>query len=360
MKNIVLLLMFLFPGVLLADHGKVEDSLFVVESADGSRGSAFLMKDDDGIWMVSNYHVVSSSNRIEFVSMNNKERKLELPEELEIAKDRDVVRFRVNEECGFDMASGWEFDDVVYAYGNSGGLGIITKSKGAVVGKGLKDVEVSCEIIPGNSGGPVINDKNQVVGVASYIVKPTALAISKNMSETFSASKLAWLEDKLKEVKGTRYEDTRRFAIPLKDVVWQKFSLENFRKESAEFVERRSLYHRLDKIISMSLDGTVKISETMGEPVLEKRWVQKYNKEVPSSFHDGRLYGRPSDFFKRYSKMLFDMHDLMAAAVDAQREQTPSVFTSTYFSSELSDHAEHTAKLIDFLNMAAEEYKTHR
>ena len=125
-------------------------------------------------------------------------------------------------------------------------------------------------------------------------------------------------------------------------------------------MERRSLYHRLNKIIAMSLDGTVKIPETMGEPVLEKRWMQKYNKEVPSSFHDGRLYGRPSDFFKRYSKLLFDMHDQMAAAIAAQREQTPSVLTSTYFSSELSDHAEHTSELIDFLNMAAEEYKTHR
>ncbi|MFA7257103.1 MAG: serine protease [Kiritimatiellales bacterium] len=366
MKQAAFFLLLFFSGVLLADTEKVqvEDFLFTVESADGSRGSAFLMKDDDGVWMVSNYHVISGSNQVQFISMNDKERKFELPGEVEIASDRDAIRFRVEDVAGFEMASGCGFDDIVYAFGNSGGLGVITKSKGTVIGKGPDDVEVSCEIIPGNSGGPVINESNQVVGIASYIVKPLTVEISKNLTGKLTSSERARLENKINEVKGTRYEDTRRFAISLQDIVWQKVPIDVFHRESAEFLKQKSLYQRLNIIIAMVLKGTVKIPETVGEPFLENRWVRHYNREIPQSFISGlgRLYANDSweSFYRRYCRELFDMHDRLSEVVDAQQEQERSMFTASYFSNELSEQAELTSKILGMVKMAAEEYQQHR
>ena len=82
----------------------------------------------------------------------------------------------------------------VVAYGNSGGENIITELPGKILGIGPNEVEISCGIISGNSGGPVLDQRSQVIGVATYI-----------KSNTDSGA------------TGTRFDGVRRFAIRISE-----------------------------------------------------------------------------------------------------------------------------------------------
>ena len=97
----------------------------------------------------------------------------------------------------------------IIAYGNSGGENIITELPGKVLGIGPNEIEISCGIISGNSGGPVLDQRNEVLGVATYI-----------KSNTNSGA------------AGTRFEGIRRFAIRLGEAdKWNTIPKEVFETE---------------------------------------------------------------------------------------------------------------------------------
>ena len=113
----------------------LEDCLFTVQKDGRESGSGFLLKDTNGIWMVSNDHVVKQDGEIKFIGMTDESRVYTLPETIEVAANRDAVRFKTEESDGFVLTDACSFDEKVFAFGNSGGLGVITKSEGKVVGK---------------------------------------------------------------------------------------------------------------------------------------------------------------------------------------------------------------------------------
>jgi len=366
MKKRILWVLLFAVGVLFGESQdvQVEDFLFTVECDDGSRGSAFLMKDADGVvWMVSNYHVIAGAASSEFISMNDKNDVLTLPDEIEMAVDRDVIRFRVDRKDGFALADDCHFDDTVFAFGNSGGLGVITKSKGAVVGKGNRDIEVSCEIIPGNSGGPVISGSNEVVGVASYIIMPAALELSETLTKNLPAAQRARLERQLKEVKGTRYEGARRFAIPVDNVEWQSLTLEVFRGESELFEGQKVRFGKIRNILSVAFTMTRSISEEAGEPFIEARWVRQYNRNVPESLYsyDGRYYhvrhGSVDRFYRNYGRALFDLHENLTEVVEDQYESAKEELIVRYFRSEMDDQKEDMFEWLETVLVVSEACK---
>ena len=108
-----------------------------------------------------------------------------MPFELELADHydasspsglEDLARFPVNlkeGETAYEIASvdpsNFTTQNVV-AYGNSLGGDVITSLPGTIVGLGNDRLEISCEIVPGNSGGPVVlADSRKVVGVSTYL-----------------------------------------------------------------------------------------------------------------------------------------------------------------------------------------------
>lgn len=90
----------------------------------------------------------------------------------------------------------------VVAYGNSMGEDVMTTLDGNIMGLGTDRIEVSCEIVPGNSGGPVIfPDTNEVVGISTYLA---------------TGKRDIWTQ-------GTQFSQVRRFAIrPEKVTKWRK------------------------------------------------------------------------------------------------------------------------------------------
>jgi len=63
-----------------------------------------------------------------------------------------------------------EIGDVVYTIGNPKGLGLsLTKGTISRISKN-GDIQLDLTVNPGNSGGPLLNEKGKVIGVVSYLL----------------------------------------------------------------------------------------------------------------------------------------------------------------------------------------------
>lgn len=110
----------------------------------------------------------------------------------------DMARFPVtlkDDEVAYEFADENAIPEVgakVTAMGNSLGGDVLTKLDGQIIAAGIDRIEISCEIVPGNSGGPVVDDKNRVVGISTYA--------------DASGKRDIW-------TSGTRFSKVRRFAL---------------------------------------------------------------------------------------------------------------------------------------------------
>lgn len=188
----------------------VVDSVLIVKTGTGM-GTAFRVQDKDGTFLISNLHVVASPGPLTIYDTEGKSAEVE--KFIEVAKDTDLVRIAQKGEGGLSVGAPPQIGGEVVSYGNSGGGNVITENPGKVLGVGPKTFEVSCEIVQGNSGGPIVNAEQKVIGVASFLTK----------------QQNDWNED-------TRYNEVRRFAIRLdQPIVWEKVEIAELQKESGAF-----------------------------------------------------------------------------------------------------------------------------
>jgi hypothetical protein len=338
----------------------LEEQLFTVRRDEREAGSAFLLKQDESVWMVSNYHVVEGDQAVEFVGMTDDSRVYTFPETIEVAFNRDAVRFITQEAEGFSLGADYAFDDVVTAFGNSDGAGVITKSEGTVVGKGRNQIEVTCEIIPGNSGGPVVNANNEVIGVATYTFSVASVKDAAKLSGTVSAAERERLLEKLKLRRGTRYTEARRFAIPLHDAEWQEVELEVFQQESKVFESMEDQYDRFrDATTSFFHCSTI---SSRNDDIFSKSWIKRYNEKLYKlGYYDsdsGRFYirsGKRSSFDSARQRWLEDLAETALQLSDTFREKAEELVVF-YHQNEVNDRADRLARRNRELLDIAEDY----
>lgn len=136
----------------------------------------------------------------------------------------DMARFPValkDDEVAYEFAEESAIPEVgakVIAMGNSLGGDVLTKLEGQILGAGIDRIEINCEIVPGNSGGPVVDEKGIVVGISTYLDS--------------GGKRDIW-------ASGTRFGQVRRFALrPEKVTKWRPvtyMALMDSLKELASF-----------------------------------------------------------------------------------------------------------------------------
>ena len=238
---------------------RVERAVFLVEH-DMRHGSGFLMQQAGKVFFVSNIHVISGGKKFSIKNVYGET--ISVPEVVEVASDRDLVRFPVSYKGGLLIAEDYGFGDKICAVGNSGGAGVITRLDGTVMALGPKLVEISCTIIPGNSGGPVLDKSNRVVCVSTFLTN------EKDMPE--------WI------LKGSRFTETRRMASRVDNVDWITMSWGDFCREAA-YVNRMEDYaDEIVWIVKKLSDKSVNTiySETSHEGI--QAWIKSYNEYVRS------------------------------------------------------------------------------
>ncbi len=186
------------------------DLVVFIETDIGS-GSGFIAMDGERAFVYTNAHVVCGSPgafATKFKSIQTASgQKITPPYEIELSETynpeapnglEDVARFRVGLPEG---TTGYQLNDqgvmpkmgaAVIAYGNSLGAGVMTSLEGSVEGLGTDRIEINCEIVPGNSGGPVVDvETKRVIGISTYLA---------------TGARDIW-------ASGTKFDEIRRFAV---------------------------------------------------------------------------------------------------------------------------------------------------
>ena len=225
---------------------EIEKGVFIVEAGKSS-GTGFLLNEPTGVYFYSNIHVFSTPDKA--MVRNSKGDIIEIPKMIEVAEGEDLLRFKTSKDLGLAKGESLSLSERVYSLGNSGGGGVVTKNPGEVLGLGDSTFEVSCEIVPGNSGGPITDKGGKVYGVASFM--------------TYGRDTLA--------TEGTRYSKARRFGIALnRPLKWESIDYGTFRKE-AKFINaiNESLQVVLDCWDSIDSDKAMmsfKVSNDLPSP----------------------------------------------------------------------------------------------
>ncbi len=138
-------------------------------------GSGFVVREDG--WIATNFHVINGARRIVVVFANKHE--LPVIEIMNASRSHDLAILRVDARHLPVLALGNSDKvrpgDTVVAIGHPLGLED-TVSNGLVsavrhVDDGLEVLQISAPIAPGSSGGPLFNDRGEVIGVATAILR---------------------------------------------------------------------------------------------------------------------------------------------------------------------------------------------
>ena len=225
---------------------ELNDAVFIIK-AEETTGSGFLLQDRGQVFLYTNQHVIQGYEPEKLQAVSASGRKLRLGE-LQIIPDQDIARIRVDAPGGLKVAESVSLDEPIRAIGNSGGAGVLTVNKGKVNGLGSGLIEVSADIIPGNSGGPILNEDGEVVGIATFIAKQDA-ELGKD-----------W------KIEGTRYAGTRRFGLRLldemnwQDVSWERYVIEG--KQTKQLVADIKTWFEFHKVILQDPSSTLQITDT--------------------------------------------------------------------------------------------------
>ena len=139
-----------------------------------SLGTGFIVRSDG--WVATNLHVVVGSPQVK-VTLGD-QRVFDVVEVLAASPDYDLALLRVDAK-GLPTVTLGDSDairpgDPVVAIGNPLGLED-TVSNGLVSARrkvdGLEVLQVSAPIAPGSSGGPLFNERGEVVGVATALLQ---------------------------------------------------------------------------------------------------------------------------------------------------------------------------------------------
>ena len=140
-----------------------------------SLGTGFVVRADG--WIATNLHVVASGSRVKITLRDARE--LEVVEVLAASPEHDLALLRI-EARGLPVLTLGDSDamrpgDPVVAIGNPMGLEA-TVSNGLVsarrkVDGGVEVLQVSAPIAPGSSGGPIFNERGEVIGIATALLE---------------------------------------------------------------------------------------------------------------------------------------------------------------------------------------------
>lgn len=145
---------------------------------DETLGTGFVVRADG--WIATNLHVIVGGPHVKVTLRDLRgDRELEVLEVLAASPEHDLALLRVQAH-GLPVVSLGDSDamrpgDSVVAIGNPLGLED-TVSNGLVSARrtldaGVEVLQISAPIAPGSSGGPIFNDRGEVIGVATAVLE---------------------------------------------------------------------------------------------------------------------------------------------------------------------------------------------
>lgn len=137
------------------------------ESSRGrSSGSGFIAKMDGKTYLFTNQHVILGADKIRFKTTTGTTLR---PRGVQLSTSMDIARLPLEEADGLIISRNMTIGAPIAVFGNSEGGGVATELYGNITGVGSEIIEVSADVVSGNSGSPVLNLDREVIGIVSYV-----------------------------------------------------------------------------------------------------------------------------------------------------------------------------------------------
>lgn len=274
----------------------VKPSIVTINIGENQRGSGFLVSKDG--YIVTNAHVMREKNGKAVFSDGST-----VPVELVlIDADRDFALLKITASGNHstflalgDSAKCAEGDTVVAAgtplsFETSFTKGIVSSSKRSFPAYKSSFIQTDAALSPGNSGGPLINMKGEVVGINSLKVSGKSVegigfAVSINdvkhhilgrqrMSDDELSKEIARVDEKIEEMNAWRNDASRNTEKSLKDrQIEEQWEYERRKREFYNKVDEanRSLREQRDREEQRLREEAEKYRGKMREQMEAKR-----------------------------------------------------------------------------------------
>lgn len=263
-----------------------------------SAGSGFVAKMDGKTYLFTNQHVIMGADSI---SCRTADGETLTPRGVELSSKRDIARILIEDREGFGFSETFALNNPLGVFGNSEGAGVATELYGEVTGLGVDLVEVNAEFVSGNSGSPVLDANQEVIGIASFV----------RVSWHPDDDKKKKSEKKSDDTKDDKEEDeedkfkpkTRRFCYRLDDLKWQRVRWKIYNKEYGElYRETDAATVNIFDIISVWINNPlepVPLDSDLSSDL--KRWIEAHNYLI-SRRKNGTI--KHNNFVKEYISSL--------------------------------------------------------
>jgi len=132
-----------------------------------SSGSGFVAMLDGKPYLFTNQHVIMGTDTIRFKTADGQTLR---PRSVELATTRDIARLLLADGTeGFEITGKMAIGSPIAVFGNSQGGGVATALYGKITAVASDVVEVSADFVAGNSGSPILNLEQEVIGIATFV-----------------------------------------------------------------------------------------------------------------------------------------------------------------------------------------------
>ncbi len=303
-----------------------QQAVYVIETPNG-RGTGFLVAANNQAWLYTNQHVIDSPRKLRVIGSSGGTLKVG---ELEIAKDRDLARFKVDLRSGLAIAPDPTHGDEIIVYGNSRGTGHITEDYGKIVGISPTEIEVDADIVAGNSGGPIVNASNEVFAVSAYVLFAD--------------------QDRDATIAGTRFEASRRFGLLInREIPFVRVDLDDYADAHTIYQDAvRDTKEVIEAIRTVDERPTSLIVAGAFTNSSVERAAERYNRKLK------RNYGRA------YAKDVLDFFDDVVKISEKSIESAISQLNSEAYGwmrEDLLDRQRHIEALRERIEQLEDTYK---
>lgn len=208
----------------------------IIVTGDLGSGTAFLCDLPDGRTVyVTNAHVLSGNTKMTITDASGAPVKMKI-ETLQAATGQDLACMMPRTGPPFPLEVAGKdqeiaIGDEVVCFGNSEGKGEIREMRGKILALNDRLLEVDAELVPGDSGGPVIHlASGKVIGVGTF----AHLRVVKSS-----------------DIRGTTFLEVRRYCERLSATAWKPREWTSFSRDAALIQKYKQ---HSDEIIALFLD----------------------------------------------------------------------------------------------------------
>lgn len=303
----------------------VADKIVIIEckAFDGSSfsGSGFVAKMGEKTYLFTNQHIILGSASISFRTVSGEALR---PQGVELSSDRDIARLPLPDREGFEISEQPQRDELIAVFGNSEGGGVATELYGKITDVNPETIVVSAEFVSGNSGSPVLNDKQQVVGVASYVhfsEDEEGKETSKRYCFRLDGSKWAAVDwKKYNEEYGKEYRETEALIDSIFNIIlswgddpygyvpsdYKDYDLQKWAKDHNGMVNKITRLSEQGTATQKEVDKINKqISRNINESAMTlSAFCQRKSKQVSMKLERKDLTGFLRNEYENYVKLL--------------------------------------------------------